>query len=67
MTPARGFTLIEVTIAVAITAVIGLTVAGSFRRASDARELAEQQDERFTGARMALTRMSREVTEAFLS
>jgi len=67
MTPARGFTLVEVTIAVAITAVIGLTVAGSFRRASDARELAEQQDERFTGARMALTRMSREVTEAFLS
>lgn len=67
MTPARGFTLVEVTIAVAITAVIALTVAGSFRRASDARELAEQQDERFTGARMALTRMSREVTEAFLS
>jgi len=67
VTRARGFTLVEVTIAVAITAVIGLTVAGSFRRAADARELAEAQDERFTGARLALSRMAREVTEAFLS
>jgi len=63
----RGFTLVEVIIAVAITAVIGVTVAGSFRRAADARELAEAQDERFTGARLALSRMAREVTEAFLS
>jgi general secretion pathway protein J len=67
MMRARGFTLVEVMIAASITAVIGVLVAGSFQRAAWARELAEAQDQRFTGARMALTRMSREVSEAFLS
>jgi general secretion pathway protein J len=64
---ARGFTLLEVMIAAAITAVIGVLVAGAFSRAAAARDLAEAQDERFTGARQALTRMARELTEAFLS
>ncbi|HEY7725504.1 MAG TPA: prepilin-type N-terminal cleavage/methylation domain-containing protein [Anaeromyxobacteraceae bacterium] len=63
----RGFTLVEVMIAASITAVIGALVAGAFQRAAAARELAEAQDERFTGARLALTRMAREVEEAFLS
>jgi general secretion pathway protein J len=64
---ARGFTLIEVMIAAAITATIGVLVAGSFQRAAAARDLAEEQDERYGGARVALSRMAREVSEAFLS
>jgi general secretion pathway protein J len=64
---ARGFTLIEVMIATAITAIIGALVAGAFARAAAARDLAEAQDERFSGARRALSRMARELTEAFLS
>jgi len=64
---ARGFTLVEVLIAASITAIIGVMVAGSFSRAAAARDLAEAQDERFSGARQALSRMAREVTEAFLS
>lgn len=64
---ARGFSLIELVIAASITAVIGAMVAGSFKRAADARDLAEAQDQRFTGARLALTRMARELSEAFLS
>jgi general secretion pathway protein J len=64
---APGFTLVEVMIAASITAMIGMLVAGSFQRAAAARELAEAQDQRFTGARLALSRMAREVTEAFLS
>jgi general secretion pathway protein J len=64
---ARGFTLLEVMIAAAITAIIGVLVAGSFQRAARSRDLAEEQDERFSGARVALTRMSREVSQAFLS
>ncbi len=64
---ARGFTLVEVMIAAAITAVVGAMVAGAFSRAAAARDLAEAQDERFTGARQALDRMAREVSEAFLS
>jgi general secretion pathway protein J len=63
----RGFTLVEVMIAAAITATIGVLVAGSFQRAAAARDLAEAQDERFTVARVALTRMARELSEAFLS
>jgi general secretion pathway protein J len=64
---ARGVTLLEVLIAASITAVIGLLVSGSFRRAATAREVAEAQDERYTVARVALTRMAREVQEAFLT
>jgi general secretion pathway protein J len=64
---ARGFTLVEVLIAATITAVVGVMVAGAFSRAAAARDLAEAQDERFGGARQALTRMSRELSEAFLS
>jgi hypothetical protein len=38
---ASGFTLVEVLIAAAITATIGVLVAGSFQRAAAARELSE--------------------------
>ncbi len=64
---ARGVTLIEVMIAVAITAVIGVTVTGAFQRIYAAKELTESQDERFSSARVALTRLSRELSQAFLS
>lgn len=64
---ARGVTLIEIMIAVAITAVIGVMAMGSFQRTYAAKELTEAQDERFSTARVALTRMSRELSEAFLS
>lgn len=63
----RGFTLLEVTIAVAITAVMAAMAAGAFRRASEARDLTDAQEERFAGARVALSRMSLELSEAFLS
>ena len=63
----RGFTLVEVLIAASITAVVGVMVARAFSRAAAARDLAEAQDERFGGARQALTRMSRDLSEAFLS
>jgi general secretion pathway protein J len=54
-------------IAVAITAVMGAMVMGSFQRAYGAKELTEAQDERFSSARVALSRMSRELSQAFLS
>ncbi len=64
---ARGFTLVEVMVAAGITAVMGVMVMGAFSRAYQAKELADAQDERFSVARVALTRMAREVSEAFLS
>jgi general secretion pathway protein J len=63
----RGFTLIEVMIAIGITAVIGVMVMGSFQRTYAAKELTEGQDERFSSARMTLNRLSRELSQAFLS
>ena len=67
MTRARGFTLVEVMIAVAITAVVGALVVGSFQRTYAAKELTESQEERFSGARVTLSRLARELTAAFLS
>jgi general secretion pathway protein J len=64
---ARGFTLIEVMVAVSITAVMGAMLVGAFQRAYSARELTDQQEERYAGARVALTRMARETSMAFLS
>jgi len=63
----RGVTLIEIMIAVAITAVIGVMAMGAFQRTYAAKELTEAQDERFSSAQVALSRMSRELTQAFLS
>ncbi len=64
---AAGFTLIEVMIAVGISAVIGVMALGAFQRAQAARDLVEAQDERTSGARLALGRLAREVSMAFLS
>ena len=63
----RGFTLVEVLIAVSITAVIGAMALGAFSRSAAARQAVEEQDERIGGARVALGRMAREVSAAFLS
>lgn len=62
-----GFTLVEVMIAVAITALIGVMVMGAFQRTYAAKELTEAQEERFGSARVTLTRLARELSQAFLS
>jgi len=63
----RGFSLLEVMIAIAITAVIGAMVAGVYQQVDHAATVAREQGERYAGARLALTRLSRELTMAFLS
>jgi general secretion pathway protein J len=63
----RGFSLLEVMIAVAITAVIGAMAAGVLQQVDHAATVAREQAERYAGARMALTRLSREVSMAFIS
>ena len=63
----RGFSLIEVMIAVGISAVIGAMALGAFRNAGAARQVVEEQDERISGARAALGRIASELTGAFLS
>jgi len=63
----RGFSLLEVMIAIAITAVIGAMAAGVYQQVDHAATVAREQGERYAGARLALTRLARELTMAFLS
>ncbi len=68
MSPSRrGFSLLEVMIAIAITAVIGAMAAGVFQQVDHASTVARDQGERYAGARLALTRLSRELSMAFVS
>lgn len=64
---ARGFTLVEVMIAVGITAIMAVMTAGSLREIDRAAEVARLQNDRYAGARVALSRMGREISMAFLS
>jgi general secretion pathway protein J len=64
---ARGFTLLEVMIAVGITAGMALMTVGSLRGVDRARELVRAQQDAHAGARLALSRMAREVSMAFIS
>ncbi len=67
MTRARGFTLVELLIAMAITATIGAMTVGAFAQLDRASQVARDQGERYASARVALSRMAREVSMAFLS
>ncbi len=67
MPRSAGFTLMEVVIALAITAGMGLMTIGAFRQVDRAQELTRDQGDRYAGARLALSRMSREVSMAFIS
>jgi len=64
---ARGMTLIEVLIAMTITAIMGMMVAGAITQVDHASEVTRAQDERYGEARRALTRLSGELAMAFLS
>jgi general secretion pathway protein J len=64
---ARGFTLVEVLIAVAITAAMAAMTIGSFSQVDRAGEVARLQNDRYAGARVALSRLRRELSMAFIS
>jgi len=64
---ARAFTLIEVMVAMAITAVMGVMVAGAISQVGNASDLTRAQDERYGEARRALSRLSAELAMAFVS
>ncbi len=62
-----GFTLVEVMIAIAITAILGMLSFGTFRQLDRAMGLVRGDTERYAAAEAALTRFAREVSMAFLS
>jgi general secretion pathway protein J len=63
----RGFTLMEVMVAVAITALMGTIVAMAFQTGFRAKEVVEGEAEHYRMVRVALNRMAREVGSAFVS
>lgn len=64
--PDEGFTLVELLIAVGITGIITVLVYGSFARTFDTREFVLKSQERYHTVRVALERMSREISMAFV-
>ncbi len=67
MRRARGFTLIEVMVAVAIVAMVTTMVAASFRQTIRTKNAVEAQAGRYRTVRIALDRISREISQAYLS
>src|SRR5262252_7547598 len=65
--PDEGFTLMEVMIAVAITALMGTLVASSFNSTFKAKQVIEGEAERYRMIRTAMNRMEREIGAAFVS
>lgn len=63
----KGFTLAEVMVALAITAVIGGSVWGSFSQGFRARDLVETEAETYRELRTGSTRIVHEISMAFLS
>jgi type II secretion system protein J len=63
----RGMTLIEVSLAVAILAMIGALTWGSIARSFDAYETVKDIDRRYHNARVAMNRMARELSMAYLT
>jgi len=62
----QGFTLIEVMIAISMLAMVSTLVYGSFSRTFEAREFVTKAQERYHGVRVAMERMGREISMAFI-
>lgn len=65
--PSRGLSLVELMIAVSITAFIGAVIAGSYQQVDRASTLVRDQAARSSAVRLSLARMTRELSMAFLS
>ncbi len=63
----RGFTLMEVMVAVAITALMGAMIGVVFNTSIRAKEHVEAEAERYRMIRVAMNRMCREIGAAFVS
>ncbi|MDY7225446.1 type II secretion system protein GspJ [Hyalangium rubrum] len=63
----RGFTLMEVMVAIAITGFIGTIVAMAFQTGFRAKEVVEGEAGHYRMVRVALNRMAREIGSAFVS
>lgn len=63
----RGFTMMEVMVAIGITAFIGVTIGVTFNSTIVNKEVIESQAERYRMLRAAMSRMTREIGAAYVS
>ncbi len=63
----RGFTLVEVVIAISMTAFIGVVIGVTFQTTIANKEIIESQSERYRMLRTAMGRMVREIGAAYVS
>ncbi len=67
MSAPRGFTLMEVVIAISITAFIGVVIGVSFNTTIANKDVIEAQSEHYRMLRAAMNRMTREISAAYVS
>lgn len=65
--PRRGMTLIEVSVAIGIIAIIGVLTWGSIARSFDAYETVQGIDDSYHNVRVAMNRMAKELSMAYLT
>ena len=63
----RGLTLIEIALAVSILAFMGIATAGTIGRSFDAYEAVTGIDDKYHNVRMAMNRMARDISMAFIA
>ena len=63
----NGFTLVEVLLSIAIMAIMTTLIWSSLHRTLNAREFVQQVDEKYHGVRIAMNRIAKEISMAFLS
>ncbi len=63
----RGFTLMEVMVAISITALMGAILGVSFTSTMKAKETVEGDAEKYRNLRVAMSRMCREIGAAYVS
>ena len=63
----RGFTLVELLVAIVILAAISLLIYNAFASMKRSREGVERVQDRYREGRLALTRMTRELQSAYIS
>jgi len=67
MRRSRGFTLMEIMIAAAVIALMGMTTAVAFQTSVRARDMVEKDNVLYRQLRIAMARMTREIGSAFVS
>ena len=64
---ARGFTLVELLVAIVIMSLISVLIYNAFASMKRSREGIERVDDRYREGRLAMARMTRELESAFIS